>query len=59
MIEFILGVLVGNLIGILVVALMATIEALIGNLTLENTVDFIIAVALILFGVFLLKELGF
>ena len=54
MIEFILGVIIGNFIGILVVALMAIIEALIGNLTLENIIDFIIAVALILFGVFLL-----
>lgn len=54
MIEFILGVMIGNFIGILVIAFIAIIEILTEDPVLEDIIDCIIIAALILFGIFLL-----
>lgn len=55
MIEFILGVMIGNFIGILVIAFIAIIiEIFTEDPVLEDVLDCIIIAALILFGVFLL-----
>ena len=54
MIEFILGVMIGNFIGILVVAFIAIIEILAEDPVLEDVLDCIIIAALILLGAFLL-----